>query len=98
MAAWVDAFKTAPGVVVAAALAAVESGEYEVLVDEFGPPRPRRTVRPADRPLPGTRDARAAHGGLENWDEATGPIQTSVGLDWSAESIVRVPAREELLT
>jgi hypothetical protein len=35
MAAWVDAPKTAPDVVVAAALDAIEAGEYEVLVDEF---------------------------------------------------------------
>jgi NAD(P)-dependent dehydrogenase (short-subunit alcohol dehydrogenase family) len=35
MAAWVDAPKMAPDVVVAAALDAVEAGEYEVLVDEF---------------------------------------------------------------
>jgi len=35
MAAWVDAPKMAPEVVVAAALDAVEAGEYEVLVDEF---------------------------------------------------------------
>jgi len=35
MAAWVDAPKMAPDVVVAAALDAVEAGECEVLVDEF---------------------------------------------------------------
>src|SRR4051794_10310032 len=35
MAAWVDAPKMAPDVVVAAALDAVEAGAYEVLVDEF---------------------------------------------------------------
>src|SRR3954454_8555943 len=35
MAAWVDAPKTAPDVVVAAALDAIEAGEYEVLVDAF---------------------------------------------------------------
>ena len=35
MAAWFDGPKTAPGVVAAATLDAVESGEHEVLVDEF---------------------------------------------------------------
>jgi NAD(P)-dependent dehydrogenase (short-subunit alcohol dehydrogenase family) len=35
MAAWTDAPKTAPDDVVAAALDAVEAGEYEVLVDDF---------------------------------------------------------------
>jgi NAD(P)-dependent dehydrogenase (short-subunit alcohol dehydrogenase family) len=42
MAAWFDGPKTAPDVVAAAALDAVETGEYEVLVDEFA-----RNVRAA---------------------------------------------------
>jgi len=47
-----------PEVGAAAALDAVEAGEYEVLVDDFAA-GPRRAVGSAERALPGARDAGA---------------------------------------
>jgi NAD(P)-dependent dehydrogenase (short-subunit alcohol dehydrogenase family) len=61
MAAWTDAPKTAPEVVAAAALDAVEAGEYEVLVDDFA----RQVHAGLSRPLTDLYPALAAPAGRQ---------------------------------
>jgi NAD(P)-dependent dehydrogenase (short-subunit alcohol dehydrogenase family) len=73
MAAWFDGPKTAPEVVAAATLDAVEAGEYEVLIDDFA-----RHVRGAlSGPLSGIYPALSAVAGSPSNTTAVTPAATT---------------------